>query len=321
MSEKPLVAVIDSGFPNTKENRKLWSGIDYRTIEHPKVKGQDYQDHGTMVANFAMRAIDHRGNKKRKIVGREFYRWLHIRVGDKNGQSSVERLQWAFQLCGTEGAEAINLSMGAWDHDYIKPEKLNKQFEPATRILAEVLKADCVLHAAAGNEDDRNYFGDRHNIPGGDADPDLDWPQADPRIARSANTFIWGSLRANGRASDFSGDGKDLFACMVGEGVRVQGSDGKSYRVSGTSFSSPKGLGLWLARRAVTRGSGPISPNEAASLSEIRMGMIQDAVHLPHSQDRPVHDDKHGWGSLEEQYQQLTRSARSTADLRIKSGQ
>lgn len=169
-------------------------------------------------------------------------------------------------------------------------------------------------------------FGAGGNSDENDRDEDVDYPQ---RIMPFSNVI--GSHNKRGKPSFFSGDGKKIQCCLVGERVWVHGPGGWVL-VSGTSFSSPKASGVCAYELDVpvlnrSWGAADMDMLSDEDLTNAWRGWVdrfEDAIgktgkeeawnnfvlqhaEVPEGWSKGERHDKWGRGSLEEQWQSHVR--------------
>ena len=295
---KRIITIIDTGLKETQAIERLWDGFEF--YRHDLLGGGVYHEHGTLVGNINMLAWD-------TDEFRDKAEWHHIRAGNQNGQFMSLVLKEAFTLALDLKTTGMNNSWGASDLDL--PELENPDdYQGIFRTIAEeyiqpLLDAGVVIHAAAGNSDDRQ-------VRGGDLDPDVNYPW---RLFNRGEVLVWGSTQASGFASDWSSDGKQLSGVFVGENLELKNASGEYVTASGTSFCSPQACAVWELDRY--RSPELSAKNLRKLWAEAAVHLTQPSPGLWVDYVNPITGEKwhekFGWGSHNKRWQKATAQSRS----------
>lgn len=287
------IAVIDTGLLDTSSIRKQWDGFSYNRTS--LLNEPASHEHGSLVASVLMRAFDN-------DEWREKVHFTHIQAGDRQGYFKASTLFQALEILRQGEFTEVNCSFGQPDFDDPQLENPDEYWgvlrEVADQFM-ELVQEGVYIHAAAGNSDSLE-------IPGGDADEDVNYPQ---RLYPLGNgTYVWGSIRRDGVASQHSSDGLNKMGCYWAEDFPILGPDGKWVKSTGDSFACPKGCALSAIWRTIW----------VNSLDEV---LKQEAIHKTTLSDGTVVDYKnpvtgkafhikHGHGHLENEWQTYGKLAR-----------
>ncbi len=155
---------------------------------------------------------------------------LSIRVTNSEGLSDMFTLAQGIQAAVDNGAQIINISLGAYQNSSVLSE-----------MIAYATEHGSIIVAAAGN----------------DQAPQLTWPAADPRV------ISVGAVDALGQQVSFSNSGENLSSTAPGLGLSTAWPGNQIVSFDGTSGSAPLMAGAIAALMSLNPN---LSAPQAASM-------------------------------------------------------
>ncbi|GGR57890.1 hypothetical protein GCM10008959_19480 [Deinococcus seoulensis] len=225
VGKNKTIAIIDSGFDLT---HPMFSGVfvdgskfkDFidgdNNPEDKGANGTDGSGHGTGVLGISL-----------QIAPKS--RYLPIRVLDETGRGDLLNLSKAIVWAANNGADIINLSLGA-----------AQGFEALDAAIKYANEKGIIIVAAAGNSN--------QSTP--------DYPAA--QFNKDKLNLSVGSIDKSGNKSTFSSFGPSISLMAPGENIYSAYSNGRAAIFSGTSMSTP----VVSASVAIGLSMG-LSPEEA----------------------------------------------------------
>jgi len=228
------IAVIDAGFENVNKIKAFEKMLikDTRNISNPENSIYCENNHGTKTLSCLA------ANLPGIIVGSApDATYLLIKSEVSNSESPIEEDFWAaaVEYADSMGVDIISSSLGYYRYDsiqnYYSHNDLDGQTAFASRIAEIAAQKGILLVISAGNEGAVEWS--KITFPA-DANDVLTVGSINKEYQKS--TFSSVGLTADGRIKP------DVVA--LGTGVCVIDSDGSTYRLNGTSFSTPLIAGL-----------------------------------------------------------------------------